>query len=140
MQAYEQENDVESAAAIFLIVSALFCLATTIVAMVDPTKFGQRLGLRPQGADGHNEFRAQYAGFFLAVAVVDVLSIAAVLSIRIGLIANAMVFGGLFFGRLVSLVVDRKLGPYGSLVFALFFIDGIGFGLSMLLSVLSRSL
>jgi hypothetical protein len=57
----------------YLWASGLFCLFTSWSSFVDPAGFGRRLGLVAGGADGLNEVRAQYGGFFLAVAAVDAL-------------------------------------------------------------------
>jgi len=117
----------------FLLASALFTAWTSWISLTAPEKFGKYLGYTLAGADGRNEIRAQYGGFFLAVTVGSVLAVMGVIPQPVGFLVNAIVFGGLITGRLVSLVFDRDRGGYGSVIRALFWIDGTGFALSMAL-------
>jgi hypothetical protein len=58
-----------------LVVFAVFAVLTSTVSMVAPERFAKPLGFVLSGPDGHNELRAQYGGFFLAVAVASVLAL-----------------------------------------------------------------
>jgi hypothetical protein len=51
-----------------LVIVTLFFLLTVWRRATAPDNFAERLGLTVANAGGHNEIRAQYAGFFLAVA------------------------------------------------------------------------
>jgi hypothetical protein len=115
----------------FLIVSALFTAWTSWISFSDPSQFGKQIGYVLAGADGHNEIRAQYGGFFLAVTLASVLALAGIIPRPAGLLVNAVVFGGLIAGRLVSLAVD--VGTFGPVIRALFFIDATGFIVSLVL-------
>jgi hypothetical protein len=110
-----------------LIVAALFCLLTTWSSATAPGSFAQRLGLVIANAAGSNEIRAQYAGFFFAVAAVCAISLTGAVSRQSAYLVLAVVFGGLISGRLVSLVVDGGIAGYTPTILALYAIDSLGF-------------
>jgi hypothetical protein len=114
-----------------LVIAMLFCLLTTWSSATAPEEFAKRLGLIIANAGGYNEIRAQYAGFFLAVAVICVASLAGAASRRGALIVLAVVFGGLIAGRLVSLGLNRGIAGYGPTILALYGIDALGFALAI---------
>jgi hypothetical protein len=109
-----------------LTIATLFALATSVNSFLIPRQFAQLLGLAITGADGINEVRAQYGGFFLAVAASGTAALSGVIAPQAGLIVMATVFGGLIFGRLVSLTLDGGMKGYGATIRALFVIDSIG--------------
>jgi hypothetical protein len=111
---------------IVLAASSLFSLATSWSSFRAPRPFAERLGFTIPGADGLNEVRAQYGGFFLAVAASGGAALAGLIPRQAGLIVAGTVFGGLILGRLVSLVLDGGAGNYGATIRALFFIDSFG--------------
>jgi hypothetical protein len=113
-----------------LAIAALFCLLTTWSSATAPAEFAQRLGLALANAGGYNEIRAQYAGFFLAVAAVCGASLAGVISRQAAFVVLAVVFGGLILGRLASLALDGGIAGYGPTIRALCVIDAIGFALA----------
>jgi hypothetical protein len=117
--------------AVVLVVATLFFLVTTISASLNPERFGEQLGLRIINAGGVNEIMAQYAGFFLAAAVVCIASLAGWLPRSTAFVTLAAVFGGLIVGRLVSLVLNGGLSGYGPTIQALYVIDAIGFALAI---------
>jgi hypothetical protein len=84
-----------------------------------------RLGLKIANAGGYNEIRAQYAGFFLASALVCAASLAGTVPRQAAFIVLVVVFGGLFAGRAVSVVVDGGFVGYGGTVVG-HAIDAIG--------------
>jgi len=106
--------------------AAVFFLGTSVAAFVSPAMFGARLGFTMAGADGLNEVRAQYGGFFLAAAIVSVAGLTGAVPRSGALLVMAVVFGGLIFGRLVSLALDRGFTGYGATIRALFAIDTVG--------------
>ena len=93
--------------------------------------FARRLALKIANADGCNEIRAQYSGFFLAVAGICAAALLGVVSRP----ATFMVPGRLpraHRGRLASLVIDRRRAQYGPTILALYVIDSIGFALAII--------
>jgi Domain of unknown function (DUF4345) len=111
---------------VVLAASSLFALATSWDSFRTPRRFAERLGLVLPGADGLNEVRAQYGGFFLAVAASGGAALAGLIPREAGLIVAGTVFGGLILGRLVSLLLDGGVRHYGGTIRALFFIDAFG--------------
>ena len=73
-------------------------------------------GLIVDGADGRNEIRGQYGGFFGAVAVVMVLSLFGRLTERFGLSLLLITVGGVLAGRVLSIVIEGPaiLSTYSS--------------------------
>jgi hypothetical protein len=116
---------------VFLIASALFTTLTSWTSFTAPGGFAKQIGYVLVGLDGPNEIRAQYGGFFLAVTIASILALAGVVPRQAGFLVNAVVFGGLIGGRLVSLAVDSGIHGYSPFVRSLFVIDATGFILSM---------
>jgi energy-converting hydrogenase Eha subunit B len=114
-----------------LALAAVFGLLTTWSSASAPRQFAERLGLAIANAGGRNEIRAQYAGFFLAVATVCVAALAGAVPRRSAFVCLGMVFGGLIAGRLFSLALDRDPAGYGTTIRALYAIDMIGFLLAV---------
>jgi len=121
-----------------LSVIALFFLSTSWGSFSNPKQFGERLGFTLPGADGFNEIRSQYGGFFLAAAVCGALALAGQIPRSTAFVVNITIFGGLIAGRLVSLLLDGGIRKYGPLIHALFVIDALGFALSMIAFMLER--
>lgn len=122
----------------FLVISALFSILTGYSGLAAPVRFGQPLGYVLAGVDGRNEVRAQYGGFFLAIAVAVILALAGKVPRQAALILNAVLFGGLIAGRVLSLVIDGGMHEYGRYIQILFLIDAIGFSLSLIALHLNR--
>jgi hypothetical protein len=112
---------------IVLGIGSLFFIGTGLNAFATPVKFAARLGLSLPGADGLNEIRAQYGGFFLAAGLFLAGTLLGPLPRQGGIALMAVIFGGLIAGRLVSLALDRSFAGYGSTIRALFLIDSCGF-------------
>ena len=123
---------------VVLSITALFFLSTTWSSFSNPKQFGERLGLTIPGADGLNEIRAQYGGFFLAAAVCGAIALVGLIPRTTAYIVNGTVFGGLITGRLVSLFLDGGIKKYGPLIKMLFVIDALGFILAMTAFMLER--
>ena len=121
-----------------LVLGLLFCLLTTWSSATAPESFAGRLGLNIANAGGINEIRSQYAGFFMAVAIVCALSLAGMLSRQASFVVLATVFGGLIAGRFVSLAMNGGVEGYGRTIIALFAIDSIGFASAVASLVLDR--
>jgi hypothetical protein len=121
-----------------LVINVLLCLLTVWTSAVDPEGFAAKLGLAIVNAGGVNEVRAQYAGFFLAVALVCVASLAGLLSRRASFVMMIAVFGGLLAGRLASLAFNGGVAGYGPTILALYPIDAIGLALAVASLVLDQ--
>jgi hypothetical protein len=121
---------------IVLATAALFFLLTAWRSGRAPAEFAARLGLNIASPGGYNEIRAQYAGFFLVSALVCAAALVGVVPRQATFIMLIMIFGGLFAGRLVSLVADGGLAGYGSTIVALHAIDAIGLALGIVALVL----
>ncbi len=107
-----------------------FCLATTWSSAAAPAAFARRLGLAVANPGGSNEVRAQYGGFFSAVAVACLASMTGALPRAAIYVLLMVTFGGLVAGRIVSLAIDHGLAGYPRTIKALYVVDAIGFGLA----------
>ena len=104
-----------------------FALLTSYSAFRTPKLFAERLGFDLAGADGLNEVRAQYGGFYLVVGIVGALALVGRLPLSSGLLLMTVIFGGLVLGRFVSLVLDGGWSKYRrDMIRALFLIDSLG--------------
>ena len=121
-----------------LVVAAAFCLMTTWTAGRSPAAFAERLGLNVANAGGSNEVRAQYAGFFFAVAAACLAGLAGAVPRGAAYFVLAVVFGGLLAGRIVSLGVDRSTAGYTQAVRALCAIDALGCALATIALAVDR--
>lgn len=109
-----------------LTVFGLLSLAIAYRAFAAPEVFAGKLGYQLIGSSGLNEVRAQYGGFFAAIALACALSLWGVLPRSTGLVVLALVFGGILFGRLVSLGLDGGMASYSPVIRLLFVVDAIG--------------
>ena len=116
---------------IVLAIATLFFLYTTWMSGTAPAKFAERLGLTLANPGGYNEIRAQYAGFFLAAALVCIASLAGAVPREAAYTVLAVIFGGLLAGRLVSTVLDGGTAGYSSTIVALHAIDAGGLALAV---------
>lgn len=108
-------------------IGSLFFIGTGLNAFATPAKFAARLGLTLPGADGVNEIRAQYGGFFLIAGLFLAGTLLGPLPRQGGIALMVVIFGGLIAGRLVSLALDRSFAGYGPTIRALFVVDSCGF-------------
>src|SRR5882757_8025697 len=116
---------------IVLMINVLFCLLTAWRSGTAPEGFAAKLGLAIVNAGGINEVRAQYSGFFLAVALVCTASLFGLISRQASFVVMGAVFGGLFAGRLVSLALHGGVTGYGPTILALYAVDAIGLALAI---------
>ncbi len=114
-----------------LAVSLLFCGYTAWASATAPAVFAERLGLKIVSAGGTNEIRAQYAGFFLAAAIVCAAALAGVVNRPAALVLLTAVFGGLVVGRLVSLAINGGFAGFEPTIKALYLIDFTGLALAV---------
>jgi uncharacterized membrane-anchored protein YitT (DUF2179 family) len=114
-----------------LVAATLFCLLTTWSSGVAPARFADRLGLTIANTSGTNEIRAQYTGFFFAVAAVCLAALAGALSRQAAFVLLAAVFGGLIVGRGVSLLINGGMRDYSPTIVALYAIDSVGLALAL---------
>jgi len=113
-----------------LAASLLFCAYTAWAAGTAPANFAERLGLRVMSAGGANEVRAQYAGFFLAAAMVCAAALAGFVGRPAAFVLLIALFGGLLAGRLASLGINGGLTGFEPTIKALFLIDFTGLALA----------
>lgn len=116
---------------IVLAIGAAFFLFTSVYALAKPAQFAKPLGLALPGADGLNEVRAQYGGFFLISGLAVAASLVGRIPREWGLVVLVVTFGGLICGRLLALIAERSFARYGATIRALFLIDSCGFLLSI---------
>jgi hypothetical protein len=117
----------------YFAVTALFFLYTAWSSATAPAHFAARLGLSLTGPGGVNEIRSQYAGFFLAAALLCVLAILSIVPGTSALTALLVIFGGLALGRVASLILNGGLDGFGPVIAALQVIDIAGFAAAALL-------
>lgn len=113
-----------------LVFAALISVFIAARAFTVPAALASRLGMVVSTPDGINEVRAQYGGFYLAVALACVLSLMGTVSHRTALTVLIVVFGGILFGRIASLPLDSGFKNYGALIRQLFVIDTLGLALA----------
>ena len=89
-----------------LLLGAVIAAYISYSTMVNPQEAVSDFGLMIDSADGRNEIRGQYGGFFGAVALVMVLSLFRLLPVRFGLGLLLVTVGGVLVGRLASLVFE----------------------------------
>jgi hypothetical protein len=121
-----------------LVINTLFCLLTVWQSATAPEGFAGKLGLAIVNAGGLNEVRAQYSGFFLAVAIVCMASLAGLISRQASFVVMAAVYGGLLAGRLASLALNAGVAGYGPTILALYVIDASGLALAVASLVLDQ--
>ena len=114
-----------------LAINVLFCLFTVWSSATAPESFAARLGLGIINAGGVNEVRAQYSGFFLAVAVVCTASLLGLVPRQTSFVVMGAVYGGLLAGRLASLALNAGVTGYSPTILALYVIDAIGLALAV---------
>jgi hypothetical protein len=115
-----------SIANIVLGLSGLLSLLIAARALISPAALGAAIGYGFPGPEALNEIRAQYGGFFLAVAIVCGLAMSGAIAKQSGLIVLIVTFGGILIGRLIGLAVDGGISGYGPTIRALFVVDAIG--------------
>lgn len=90
---------------------AVFFFGMGVLALVDPERFAEPLGLSPEPLVGNNEIRAVYGGFGIAVSVL-ILYAASRPELRPGVFtAVAAALWGMAAGRLVSAAIERGAHP-----------------------------
>jgi hypothetical protein len=122
-----------------LIVLGLFFLLTALSSGLAPARFAASLGLAVANPGGLNEIRAQYAGFFLAAAIVTTIAFAGKLPRAFAFILAITIFGGLFAGRLVSLVTNGGIAGFPQQIVLLYGIDALGLTLALVALLLQAS-
>ena len=122
-----------------LLTAVLFFLFTASTSGLAPREFAARLGLAVSTPAGDNEVRAQYAGFFLGAAALCVAALANAVSRRSAFLLLAVVFGGLFAGRAVSLILNGGFEGYTATIRVLFAIDAAGLLLALSAMAVDRA-
>lgn len=89
-----------------LAISAALAAYIGWLGLADTPAFLAAMDVEILGPGGMNEIRAQYGGFFAAVTIVCMLGITGRIRPSAALILMAAIYGGVLFGRLVSLGLD----------------------------------
>ncbi|MEO1495284.1 MAG: DUF4345 family protein [Pseudomonadota bacterium] len=89
-----------------LSISALLAAYIGWEGIVDTTGFLRAMDVEILGPGGMNEIRAQYGGFFGAVTIVCLLGMFGRIRPSAALTVMIAIYGGVLFGRLVSLGLD----------------------------------
>jgi hypothetical protein len=114
-----------------LVIASISGLLTAWLAGTHPSDFAQSLGLSIANSGGINEVRAQYAGFFLAVSLVCIASLAGAVPRPSAFLLLTVLFAGLIGGRLLSLALNHGTSGYPPAILALYAIDSLGLILSL---------
>lgn len=105
---------------------ALFFLGMGVVALLRPAAVLAFFGIGTLPVDARNEVRAVYGGFGVAIAAVLVMALRDD-ALRDGvLVAVAVALVGMAAGRVVSALVDRRVGQWPAVFF------GVELGLAAL--------
>jgi uncharacterized membrane-anchored protein YitT (DUF2179 family) len=121
-----------------LVINLLFCLLTVWQSGSNPEDFASKIGFSILNAGGLNEVRAQYAGFFLATALVCLASLLGWIPRQTSFLLLGTIFGGLLAGRLASLALNGGVSGYGPTILALYVVDAVGLALAMTAFLLER--
>lgn len=106
--------------------SGLLSILIAARALLAPAALSAALGYGVPGADALNEIRAQYGGFFLAIAIACGLGVFRVIPTQSALVVLIVTFGGILAGRLIDLAISGGFTSYGPTIRALFVVDAIG--------------
>ena len=117
---------------ISLAIFFLFFLYTGLHGLAKPRTLARLLSLTPDGESGVVEIRAQYGGFFFAVALSQVAPLALGKGYQQALIISLVVFGGLIFGRVASVLIGARWSEISGAIRMLFTVDALGFLLAAL--------
>jgi hypothetical protein len=90
--------------------AGLFYLALGLAAVARPATLLAGFGVAAKGVDARNEVRAVYGGFPLAVAGLVAWSLSGTPNAAGILLALAAASFGMAMGRLMSAVIDRRIG------------------------------
>ncbi len=93
-----------------IVAAALFYALIGFAALLRPGSLLHSFGIRAETPDSRNEIRAVYGGFPLVVAGLLAFSLTGTPLASGILLALALASAGMAAGRLVSAVVDRRLG------------------------------
>jgi len=105
--------------------AGLFYLALGLAALARPATLLAGFGLAAEGVDARNEVRAVYGGFPLAVAGLVVWSMSGGAHAAGILLALAVTSFGMALGRLMSAVIDRRIGRLPTLFVAVELVLGL---------------
>jgi hypothetical protein len=109
-----------------LAVAGLISLAIALRALLAPQALATGLGLDILDLSGMNEVRAQYGGFYLAVAITCLLGAFGFMSRPAALVVLATTFSGILLGRVISAVIDCGIGNYSQIIQTLYLVDLVG--------------
>lgn len=108
-----------------LAISAAVFLGGGLLFLVDP-ELVSRVGIRLEGPDARNDFRAVYGGIEIGLGVFLALCLRGEGRVHIGLVLGALVFAAMVLSRAYSVVLD---GAPSSFVWWLTAFEAAGGGL-----------
>ena len=116
-----------------LLLGCLIAAYISVRALTAPEAVLENFGLLVEEADGRNEIRGQYGGFFGAVGVALALSLSGRLPVRFGLGVMLVTIGGVLMGRLLSVAIEGPsvLATYSSGIKAFILVDILLVGLTL---------
>lgn len=89
-----------------LILGLIAALYIATKAIVSPETVLSNLGISIIDANGRNEIRGQYGGFFSAIALMLVFALMNTLSRTLALQVLLITIGGVLFGRLLTIAIE----------------------------------
>jgi len=111
-------------AKIVLALGALMALYIGYAALSNPAGVLTDYGLTVSDANGRNEIRGQYGGFFIVLGGVMIASFLGKLPQKFGLGVFLMTVGGVLLGRISSLLIEGPgIFAYSPGIKALFAVD-----------------
>lgn len=120
--------------------SGVLSLAIAARAIIAPKALGAALGFAVSASDATNEIRAQYGGFFLAIAVVCGLAVLGLVPATAALLVLFVTFGGVLAGRLIDFALKGGRASYGGTIKALFLVDAVGLaGVALAVTALANA-
>lgn len=91
---------------VVLVLGIIVATYISVRALTAPQEVLSNFGLVVEGADGRNEIRGQYGGFFGAVSLALIACLFNRLPVRFGLGLLLVTVGGVLFGRIASLLIE----------------------------------
>lgn len=118
----------------FIAFSAFALLSVSLMALNNPQDVMNLVGTELPNTDAYSSIRGVYGGVGLTIVIA--LGYLLVCHVRLGVAFLTMLWGSYALCRLLTMLLDGPLGPFGS---QWLMIESILFGLSLLLLVTSRS-
>lgn len=118
-----------------MIATALTSALIGVMALSDPANFLEVMQLQAAGPAGLNEARAQYGGFFMALAIFLGAGAAGFVQTRAALWSMLVLYAGIFTGRIIHLTLfggAADWADYNTTMQVAHVFDGTGLLLTLL--------